>query len=171
MVVLEQNRSDALAMARQALLGGKNVGPHLQAFAEERLEKYVENGLPVLAETMERGWDMHLAQTRSVVSALRRVRQKQSDRITPEDEQALNAIRERTADGRRRQLDQRNIDAFRGFDETQTEQIVQIVEDGLRDGKSFEQIAGTIRADHWERYGDQSGYFAGRDETCSGCWG
>lgn len=157
-------RDDALATAIRALRDRRPVKTRLDSTRDERGDKYREMAMPTLVETMERGWDMAMAQTRSLTNAIRTKTVKQSERITADDEQALNAIRERTADDRRRQLDDRNIQAFKGFDETQTEQIVKIVENGLRDGKTFDEIAATIRADYGENYGDQA-FTIARTET------
>lgn len=157
-------RDDALGTAIRALRDRRPVKTRLDSTRDERGEKYRETGMPILVETMERGWDMAMAQTRSLTNAIRTKSTKQSERITADDEQALNAIRERTADDRRRQLDERNIQSFKGFDETQTEQIVQIVENGLRDGKTFDEVAATIRADYGEKYGDQA-FTIARTET------
>ena len=158
-------RLSALRTAENALRGKKDVRAHLNGFMEDRLSLYGEKVMPVLIDSMEKGWDMGLSQTRSLTNAVRKkISRKQSDRISPEGEQALTAIRERTADGRRRSLDERNIQSFLGFDETQTEQIVGVVEDGLRNGKTFDEIASTIRKDYGERYGDQA-FTIARTET------
>jgi hypothetical protein len=165
MKVLESNADMSLGVAIRALRARKNVKPNLDAAADERMAKYTEFGLPILWETSEKGWDMAMAQTRSLTHNIRRkTTTKQSDKITPDDELALAAIRERTADGRRKQLDERNIQSFLGFDANQTENIMKIVEDGLANGKTFDEIAASIRGDYNERYRDQA-FTIARTET------
>jgi len=162
---LEANQTAALDTAIRALRNDKNVKPVLDSFADDRLKVYETSALPILNQSMEKGWDLSMSQTRSLSNGLYRIKStKQSDKISPTDEQALEAIRARDADKRREQLAKRNIESFKGFDEHQTEQIVQIVEDGLKDGKTFEQIASTIKTQFGERYGDQA-FTIGRTET------
>jgi HK97 family phage portal protein len=145
------NTQLALDMAKQALRDGRNPANSLRSNESDRLDEYKKTGLVVLRETMDQGFELGRTQTRSFTHAIIK-----AERLNPDDELALEAIRQRTADGKRRQLDQRNIDAFKGFDKTQTERIMQIVENGLAQGQSYEEIAKTIETRYGEAYGDQA---------------
>src|SRR5690606_20728327 len=58
--------------------------------------------------------------------------------------------------GQRTVLAQRSIDRFKGFNETRSKEILDMIAIGLESGKTTEQIAATIRADYGETYKNQS---------------
>lgn len=148
---VNNNTKLALELAKQALRDGRNPSNSLRSTESDRLDEYKKDGLVVLRETMDQAFELGRTQTRSISNAITK-----AERLNPDDELALEAIRQRTADGKRRQLDQRNIDAFKGFDKTQTERIMLIVENGLAQGQTYEEIAKTIETRYGEAYGDQA---------------
>lgn len=148
---VNQNTQLALEMAKHALRDGRNPANSLRSTESDRLDEYKKTGIQVLRETMDQAFEFGRTQSRSLSNAVTK-----AERLNPDDELALEAIRQRTAEGKRRQLDQRNIDSFRGFDKTQTERIMQIVETGLANGESYEEIAKTIENKYGQSYGDQA---------------
>ena len=167
--------------AAEALSKGKNIRPHLQVLKGDRSALYSQLGLPILGDTMVQGFDLGNSTTKAFVtyeiwegfeitacfpgtkSVAPKVSQKVR-RFTPEDEQAIEAIKRRDEERKRIQLAERDIAAFQGFDETTTENIVQLVEDGLREGKTTEEIAKNIEQTYGETYGDQA-FTIARTET------
>lgn len=159
---LQKSTDILIKQSQQAIVKGIDVREHLNMFKEERGAYYSEHSLPILSETMIRGFDMSNATTKSLNLELS-IRQK-SPRFSPQDEQAIEAIKRRTQSGRVKQLEERGIDNFYGFDETMTDRIERIVEDGLSQGQTAEQIAKEIETRYGEKYGDQAHTIA-RTET------
>jgi hypothetical protein len=85
-------------------------------------------------------------------------------RFNEVDEEAIEVIAERTENQKRKILAERSIKFFYKFDEANTEKIEQLVEDGLKQGKTFEQIQTSIKKDFTEKYQDQF-YTIARTET------
>lgn len=160
MDVLKEWTSIALTQAEFALRKGKEVRLALQQGLDSRQAYYADTGLPFLGDTMLKGYDLGTKTTKDFYTQGKKVarggRPVQFKALKPADEQALQAIKQKEERGRRLQLAERNITSFYGFDDTQTEQIMQVIEDGLADGKTTEQIAKTIEQDYGERYGDQA---------------
>lgn len=167
--------------AAEALTKGKNIRPHLQVLKGERSALYSEKCLPILGDTMIQGFDLGNSTTKAYVTyeifegfeitavmpGTKSVAPKVSQKVrkfSPEDEQAIEAIKRRDEDKKRTQLAERDIAAFQGFDETTTENIVLLVEEGLREGKTTEEVAKDIEQTYGEKYGDQA-FTIARTET------
>lgn len=149
---LSRNMTVKLEQARQGLNQGvSDMRSWLTNGVGVRLTQYQDDGEKVLQETLGRGFTFGQTQTRNFKSTKVKVYN-----FSPADEVAIQVIRERTEDEQRRTLKQRNIKSFFGFDSTSTEQIMKVVEDGLKQGKTTEQIAKTIAKDWGENYGDQA---------------
>lgn len=120
---------------------------------DERRSAYAMDALPVLEKAMDRGFsnaNSQVKMARAFAGGAKRFTE-----VTEQDRQAIDVIRERTRDGERRFLRDRSIAAFSGFDKTQTEMIEAIIEQGLRDGSTFEQIASSLRSSFEESYRNQ----------------
>ncbi len=141
-----------------ALRNDISIRSHLAGVKDEREQFYEKKVVPVLVDSMERGFSSASSQTKSV--------KQKATNFNETDSQAIDIIKGRTEDGKRRTMESRGIERFAGFDELQTEQINQIVEDGLSEGKTNEQIASDIRETHSEKYPGQSSVIA-RTEVLS----
>lgn len=124
-----------------------------------RLNVYRSDTQPVLNDSMERGFAISQTNTRHFSFIAKKAYQ-----FSPEDEMAIDAIRERTRDEKRKTLEQRAIEHFYGFDENETEQIVKLIEDGLKEGMTTEAIAKTIETRYGQNYRDQA-FTIARTET------
>lgn len=156
-----RNLAVKFEQARKGLRTGvTDIRSWLAQGTQLRMEQYQGDGEKVLQETLGRGFTFGQSQTRSFRSAVSR----KLYNFTPIDEMAIDIIKERTEDEQRRVLEQRNIENFLGFDSTSTEQIVALVEQGLADGRTTEEIAKTVEQDHGETYSDQS-FTIARTET------
>lgn len=138
-----------------------NILSYLQSSeqVELRTSQYQNDGLEVLDATLDKGFTLGLSQTRSALGI-----QRKAIKFSPTDEMAIDLIKERTRDDKRRTLAQRNIETFHGFDKTRTEEIQKVVEDGLKEGLTTDNIAKTIETKYGERYGDQA-FTIARTET------
>jgi len=72
------------------------------------------------------------------------------------DQQAIDLLREEQADGQRTILVQRAIDSFLGFNQTRTNEILDIIASGLEKGDTADVIAGDLRAAYKEKYSGQA---------------
>jgi HK97 family phage portal protein len=83
------------------------------------------------------------------------------------DQQAIDYLRAKEADGQYRTLAARSIERFDGMSETTTNQVVELIGDMLADPTTtLEKIAENIRSVHDEKYGDQS-FTIARNEVLS----
>jgi hypothetical protein len=160
-----------LTQAEFGLNNKRNLRSFLENQQDERLEYYVRNIGPILGDAMERGFVIGTSTTKTLSNAHHKkwlseqtVSQKRQTRFSEADEQAIEVLREKERDGQRRVLLERNIRTFRGFDETRTELIMDMVEKSVGDGRSAEEIAQTIRGDYTETYRDQA-FTIGRTEV------
>jgi HK97 family phage portal protein len=148
---------EALVLAAKTALERKaNVQAHLDGKASERREIWAENVIPVLERALDRGFSVGLSQVRLFDKVQIKEVREGFPALNETDRQAVDVLRERTRSGRREVLAKRGLDRFVGLDRRQTEQVMQIIEDGENDGKTFEQIAQTIRRDFGEAYGNQA---------------
>lgn len=154
-----------LDQAIEALTKEKNVASHLQTLATERSAMYEQVANPILENTMVRGFDLAQATVKDISDFKTKIKNiKARRRFTAEDEQAIEVIKERTEDGKRKTLRDRNLTAFFGFDENQSENILKIIDEGLEQGQTSEEIAGSIKEKYGENYGDQA-FTISRTET------
>jgi hypothetical protein len=151
---------DALLLtASSALLKRTDVRQSLASRKHEREQLWTDEAIPTLQTAMERGFSLALSQVKATGDIVTKARKPASAAfpgINETDRQAVDYLRERGRDGKRETLKRRSISRFVGLDETKTEQVMQIIEDGEKDGKTFEQIARTIRDDFGEAYRNQS---------------
>lgn len=140
-----------LQQARWALKNDVDVQAHLHTLAADRLEAYMKDATPVLNSAMERGYSIASSGTKALNNGIAHIRKK-APVFTPVDEQALDIIKERTEDGQRRVLAERSITAFAGFDGTKAERVMLLIEQGLEQGKTQEQIAADLRQNFKETY-------------------
>jgi HK97 family phage portal protein len=149
------------AQVKEATDKGVSIQAHLMALAGERQDKYAEKALPVLDDTMGKGFDMAMTTTKTLSNTLYVMKRglqhgAKAFRFTDKDEQAISIIQERTSDGQRRTLAQRGIAMFQGFDSVATDNIMTIIENGMNQGKSEIDIAKNIASLYGESYGSQS---------------
>ncbi len=161
---VDKNQDLAVKSAERALRDGRDVRVGIQSDMDVRLSTYSRGALPILGDAMADGFDMALATTRSMTQI--RKKAKSNPRFNTEDELALQAIKQRTEDDRRKQLVGRNIRMFFAFDEVLTEQIMNYVQAGLEDGLTTEEVANQIAVRFGEKYKDQA-FTIARTETLS----
>jgi len=150
------------AQVKEAAEKGVDIRSHLLTFAGERQDKYTKELLPILDKTKQKGFDLAMATTKSLSNKLWIIRKGFSPvstrtfRFTETDEMAITIIRERTEDGQRRTLAERGISMFNGFDGVATENIMNLIEAGLRSGSSELDTAKHLEQLYSENYGGQS---------------
>jgi len=159
--VVDNTTAILLSQAKVALKNQLDVRATLQKNLDTRQRYYAENGLPILGDTMSKGFDLATRTTKGFEVECRAVSQRLAiplfiKELKPVDEQALAVLKERNEEGQRTQLARRNINSFYGFDNTQTDNVMRIVEDGVAEGKTTESIAKTIEQDYGEKYADQA---------------
>lgn len=150
---------DLLADARQAILHKTDVRRALEQRAHLRLESYLERARATYEAALERGFSAASAQVRDARQSARLKAGTPSGRfpgLSETDKQAVDALRERTRTGRRRLLEERNISAFRGLDETQTENVMATIEQMETQGRTFEEQARELRGMFEESYRNQA---------------
>ena len=150
-----------LDQAKRALRQGTNVESALLMAQNARKLLYEAKAVPVLIETMNKGFDQSLDSTKKVT----KYKVKQSI-FTEKDEQAVEAIKQRDEDGQRKTLTDRAITSFLGIDATKTEQVMTIITEGLEQGLTTEEVAKTLEQKYGERYKDQA-FTITRTETLS----
>lgn len=139
-----------------ALTQGHDPRSALLAGLADRQKRYIDGALPSLEKAMDRGFSAANSQVKMSSSLRKGMTTKRFTSVSEQDRQAIDVIRERTREGNRRFLQQRAIASFQGMDQTQTNMVMQIVEDGLAEGLLFEQIAANVRAEFPEAYRNQS---------------
>ena len=142
-----------LANARYALRSGKDVGTVLAKNHIKRRDAYMKAVTPVAYEILDRSFNMSNDNTKGFTS----VYIKAPVAFDPIDEVAIEAIRQRTSDEQRSILYKRLLDGFvdasGGIDAVRSEEIMQIIEDGLKEGKTGDVIAQTLAKDYQEKFG------------------
>jgi HK97 family phage portal protein len=146
-----------IVAAKSALEKRTDVRSALASRKHEREELWTRDALPVLVTAMDRGFSMALSQVKALVNVTEKADVKPGfPAINETDRQAVDVLRERSRNGKRATLEARAIKRFVGLDATKTEQVMQVIEDGERAGKTFEEIARTIREDFGEAYRNQA---------------
>jgi HK97 family phage portal protein len=147
-----------LKQAQFAIINNRNVRGHLEAVFDERLELYMRLANPALISAMDRGFvsGSSNAKSLSMIEFRKFYPKTKQTRFTATDEQAIDILREKTKEDKRRVLENRNIKTFSGFDETRTNVIMNLIDLGLQEGQTLEQIAKTIEDRYFENYSDQA---------------
>lgn len=142
-----------LANARYALRSGKDVGAVLAMNHVKRKDEYLKNITPVALEILEKSFDMSLVNAKKFTG----IRTKAETIFSENDEIAIDAIRERTVERQRVQLARRLLDGFidasGGIDAVRSEEIMKIIEDGLLEGKTNDQIAQSLEPEYRQKFG------------------
>lgn len=145
---------DLLSEARKALLEKRHVRTYLEAYRADRAKAWAKRALPTLLAAQDRGFSAGLSQVKAAFGETKR------DSLFPglneTDKQAVDVLKERTRDGRRRTLEERSIERFDGLDATQTENVMRTIQRGEEQGQSYEEIARTIRDTYGEAYDGQA---------------
>lgn len=144
--------------AKKALRNGIEVKSALEDGQSLRVAQYRGAAVPVLIETQEKGFENAQKQTKN----LQIVRKQFS--FNAQDEMAIEIIRNSTRSEKNRLLGLRSIQNFLGIDQTETNNVMNLIADGLEDGQTTEQIAKSLEQNYGERYGDQA-FTIARTET------
>jgi len=127
-----------------ALESKKDLTSFLANRKAERTRFYWSEAEAPLTKALDRGFSSANANAKMLQLDIRTKR----SRFTPfseVDQEAIDLLKERTEDEQRASLAARGIERFEGFDEVQTERMMQIIEDGFSRGDSFEKIARELR--------------------------
>jgi HK97 family phage portal protein len=154
-----------LSQAEKALKEHRDVTKYLKAFVSERKVFYWDQVKSTLERAMDRGFSMSNGQTKRMQSGVR-IKASVSTAFTEADRQAIDVLREKTRDEQRKVLAKRGLSVFEGFDEKHTEQIMQVIENGLASGLAQSEIASRLKSDFGEAYPNQSRTIV-RTETLS----
>lgn len=146
---------DLVSEASKALLEKRHVREYLDFHATERLEKFMASCRDVYVMAMERGYSIAASQVKDA-RTLTVEKRAGFPGLNETERQAADIIKERTADGRRRVLFERAIERFKGMDANRTDKVMDVIDQGYREGKGFEEIARTLRTDYGEAYENQS---------------
>lgn len=146
---------DLIGDAVRGLNGHAHLADYLKHRADDRLSAYMGRARETYVKALERGFAAANAQVKRIAPSVKRV----ADAFLGMDEtdrEAVDVLRERGRSGRLKVLERRAIERFRGFDATRTEAIVELVAAGHAEGRSFEEIARTLRDDYDEAYRNQA---------------
>jgi HK97 family phage portal protein len=158
MVYMRSYEEKLLEQTIYALENYRNVNAYLLTKQQERVDQFKAEALPILLSAMDRGFTMSMLSTKRMTDVCHKA--SQGYEFTPEDEQAIAAIKERTRDRRRKILVDREITKFYGWDENYSERIMKKIEAGLEAGKTNGEIAKEIKDDMdskgGETYRDQA---------------
>jgi HK97 family phage portal protein len=147
-----------LEKAKFALQDNLDVRKELEKSLTGRIAQYRAQAIPVLIQTQDRGFNFAQRQTRSVQT------QKKAFDFSPQDELAIEVIKDSTTTEKNRLLEMRGIENFLGIENTENNNVMRIIEDGLEAGETTEQIAKEIASRYGERYRDQA-FTIARTET------
>jgi HK97 family phage portal protein len=147
-----------LKLSEYALRNGKDLEKFLDQSEKKLAEKYWDDVKQPLNLAMERGFSLANSQVKEFRSKTKDFKFRETD------QQAVDALREKTRRGERAQLEKRSISRFEGFNKTRTNEIMDIVAQGLKDGETLERVAGTLREKYTETYKDQM-FTVARTET------
>lgn len=147
-------QNELLSQAKHALQTHRDVKNYLAAYQKERKDVYWKAVGPILFRAMDRGFSFAHSQVKMIRNHAIKI--QDDPRFTDIDRQAMDVIRERTQDGKRKMLEERGLMRFEGFDKTQTEGIVRIIENGYEQGQAWSDIADTIESDYGENYSGQA---------------
>lgn len=150
-----------LDQAKKAIEEGQQIRGYLFKMGDIRRDMFMLPTQAVLAETMKLAFKSSQRNTKGISNRMTDIEQKalpismKAPRFDPIDEEAIDVIAEKTEKNKRKILADRGIKFFYKFDEANTEKIEQLVEDGLKAGKTFEQIQTSIKKEFTEKYFDQ----------------
>jgi len=147
-----------LEQSKKALRNQIDVRSSLEETQSLRIAQYRADAVPVLVQTQERAFNSAQRQTKSL-----QVSRKQFD-FSPQDELAIEIIQDSTRAEKNRLLELRSIEHFLGIEETENNNVMNIIADGLERGDTTEQIAKDLEKSYGERYGDQA-FTIARTET------
>lgn len=145
-----------LEQAKAALEKRIDVKLYLLSKREERKAFYWKNVGDVLIKAMDRGFSFAEGATKSFAARTK----------ANVDQQAIDVLREKTAEGKRKVLEDRRLQIFSGFDDTVTENIMVLIERGMENGQKIDDIARSIHDMYGENYENQSRTIT-RTETLS----
>lgn len=149
---------ELLAAASYALANNRDVEKFLKSKEKDLARVYVKEAEPTLIKALDRGVSFAMAQSKAIWvanRALGKIAEKKL-KFNETDQQALDALRDETEDGQRRTLVSRSITSFVGFNETRTNEVLNLIAEGVESGKTTDQIAAEIRQTYGERYKDQA---------------
>lgn len=161
-LAVERYVDELLSQARFALSERRNLRDYLKAKESERQTDWRERVAPLLERAMLRGFSLAnsnvrmISTTRTKHAFFGEVKRDRFAGMNETDSQAVDVLRERGKDGQRRVLIERMLDRFVGLDATRTDIVIGIVEQGEKEGKSYEEIARTIRETYGEAYRNQA---------------
>jgi HK97 family phage portal protein len=144
--------SELLGYVEEALKENRDVTGYLQTKERELEKKYILGVGPSLLKALDRGFSSANALVKSF-NAKVHIKQR---KISTTDQQAIDALKETQADGKRSALTRLALERFVGFNETRSKEILDLIVEGLESGKTQDQIAASIRQDYGEKYPGQS---------------
>lgn len=153
-----------LKQAANAVADRRDVGVVLAASDAHRIAGYWQAAQSPMRKALDRSFTASQANVRCPVGVVQTrdatglvvATKRMAYEFTEADRQAIEVLRERTADGQRRLLADRALTRFSGHSARVTEQIMRIVEHGQEQGESWAEIARTIRDRYTETYPNQA---------------
>jgi HK97 family phage portal protein len=166
MLYMREYERQVLEQLIYALEKYRNLKVFMLVKQSERQDKFTTDAIPILLSALDRGFVMSMLSTKRTTNI--RVKASIGYEFTPEDEQAIEAVKQRTANDRRKLLVDRSISKFYGWDENYTEYYMKLIEAGLEAGKTNQQIATELKTEMdkvgGETYRDQA-FTIARTET------
>lgn len=153
--VVDSYIDQLLSQVREAIRAKVDIGGALAAGLSDRRDRYVGRAMPVLERAMDRGFSVASSNVKDMRSVVW-IKAGPFPGLNETDRQAVDVLRERSRDGQRRQLEARGITAFEGFDQTRTNAVMGLIEHGLSQGESYEDVARKIRDRYDEAYRNQA---------------
>lgn len=148
--------SEMLTVTEHALVDHKDVEKILKENEKHLGEVYAKATGVTLVKAMERGFSFANTQVKEISNVQSKAFMGKRKRISEVDQQAIDYLKEEQIDGKRATLVRRALESFKGFNETRTKEILDMISSGLEEGLTYNQIAAKIREDYQETYKDQA---------------
>jgi HK97 family phage portal protein len=118
---------------------------------------YMKEAEPILAKAQDRGFSFAASQSKALTASLMVGKmQRKRVRFSDVDQQAIDALKNEQADGKRTTLARRSLDSFLGFNENRSKEVLNIIAENLGNGTTIENIAAILRSQYAERYKNQA---------------
>lgn len=145
---------ELVTVAEKALRDGRDVQTALVSAEEKLARQYMKGCEESLLKALERGFSFAASQTKAV-QMVGKISEKRL-RFSEVDQQAIDKLREEQRSGKRTTLLERSIERFVGFNKTRSKEILDVIADGMEDGKTADQIAAVLRGNYGEAYKNQA---------------
>lgn len=151
-------------LVRRAVKSKQDIAQYLRGFEDDLKHSYMIEAVELLKRAAKRGYAFGKTNTKGHGPIITKGK---DDRVfTDRDLQAIDILEARKEQQRTEALKGAAGKRWQAFNETRTQQILALVEEGYNNGETLEDISEGIRASYDERYPDQA-YTIARTEVLS----